>query len=170
MAKKKQSPTSELAEKLLAVLQAQRVLGKDAYPLTLQRLSELTDPQASSELVGKAVASRFFKDKAIVALKNSMASPVALVDDRDQLAANPALLEVVLSSVCTLQKPTATIATLTRKLDPRLKHTFEALVSQQIQNTTLPPNVQIVTIGKAKHKSFSRCCARSDNSASTRIH
>jgi hypothetical protein len=133
MAKKKQSPTSELAEKLLAVLQAQRALGKDAYPLTLQRLSELTDPQASSELVGKAVANKFFKDKAIVALKNSMASPVALVEDRDQLAASPVLLELALASASMPQKPAAALTKLKVKLESRIKQVFEAAVTQQIQ-------------------------------------
>ena len=37
-------PDQQLAEKMLAVLQAQRQLGGDAYPLSLQRLKELTQP------------------------------------------------------------------------------------------------------------------------------
>src|SRR5213076_668483 len=39
-----------LAEKLLHTLEAQRALGADAYPLTLRRLAEQSDPQAPPEL------------------------------------------------------------------------------------------------------------------------
>jgi hypothetical protein len=151
MPKKKQSPTSELAEKLLAVLEAQRALGKDAYPLTLQRLIQLTEPQAPSELIEKAIGSKPFKDQAVVALKSNLAAPVALIEDRDQLAASPVLLELTLASVCTPQKPTAAIRTLKTKLESRLKQAFEAAVAQQIQNNSLPVGVECVTFGKAQH-------------------
>src|SRR5262249_50052675 len=51
-----------LAEKLLHTLEAQRALGADAYPLTLRRLAELSDPQAPPELVLKAAGKRPFAD------------------------------------------------------------------------------------------------------------
>ena len=42
-------PASDLADKLVEVLRAQRGLGAAAYPPTLHRLIELAAPQADSE-------------------------------------------------------------------------------------------------------------------------
>ena len=59
--------SEELAEKLLRVLDSQRRLGGNAYPLPLERLAELTDPQASIQRITDAVRKSVFKAKAIVA-------------------------------------------------------------------------------------------------------
>src|SRR5262249_23482765 len=47
----KKKPEVALAEKLLHTLEAQRSQGGDAYPLPLQRLVELTDPQAPPKVL-----------------------------------------------------------------------------------------------------------------------
>ena len=140
MAKKK-DPATELAEKMLAVLEAQRALGKEAYPLTLQRLAELTDPQAPPELVLEAIGKKQFKDRVILAQKQERAAPLALKEDLEQLAASPLLLEFALDKLCSPASPTCPPSKLKGPVDTKLKKPLEAAAMRQIQDNTLPPNV-----------------------------
>ena len=143
MAKKKDA-TSTLAEGMLTVLEAQRGLGKEAYPLTLQRLGELTDPQATPELVEKAVGKEPFKGRALVAQKKNPSAPVALVEDVEQLAASPLLLNLVLDQLCSETSPTCAPSKLTKKVDGRLKKPFAEAVAKQIRENTLPEKATTV--------------------------
>ncbi|HZT80743.1 MAG TPA: hypothetical protein VFA26_10990 [Gemmataceae bacterium] len=86
-------PEARLAEKLVRALEAQRQLGGDAYPLPLQRLLELTEPDAGPTLVNKAVAAPPFAARAVLARAKDRAAPVALRDDLPRLAASPLLLD-----------------------------------------------------------------------------
>src|SRR5262249_57077830 len=74
----KKKPEVALAERLLQTLEAQRTLGGDAYPLPLQRLVELTDPQAPPKVLARATATPPFAERAVVAQKKAAAAPVAL--------------------------------------------------------------------------------------------
>ena len=141
MPAKRKNPAAELAEKLLAVLEAQRALGKEAYPLTLQRLAELADPLAAPEVIDKAVATKLFKDHAIVAQKKNRAAPVALKDDGEQLAASPVLLEFALDQLCSPASPTCPLSKLKSKVDTKLKKPLEEAAARQIREHTLPPAV-----------------------------
>src|SRR5437764_1078579 len=83
MAASKDAATA-VAEKLLLVLEAQRSLGKDAYPLTLEQLVDLADLQSSPELVGKALAKKTFKDRVAITSKSSPNGLIALAEDVEQ--------------------------------------------------------------------------------------
>ena len=58
MPAKRKDAAADLAENMVRVLEAQRNLGSDSYPLTLRRLAELTDPGAAPELVQKAAGKK----------------------------------------------------------------------------------------------------------------
>jgi len=138
----KRDQASELAEKLLAVLEAQRGLGKESYPLTLDRLIELTDPKAPSELVKKGIGKKPFKDSATLASKTQSSGLVALAQDIEQLVGSPQLLESALEALCTPANPLWPLAKVAGAIEnSKLRKPFAAAVLRQIQDNALPPSV-----------------------------
>lgn len=89
-------PALALADRMLAVLERR---GSDGtpYPLPVQQLAALADPEAPAALVKKALAEGVFQQRAVGALaKLSPEAPVALADDLGQLADSPLVLETLL--------------------------------------------------------------------------
>jgi hypothetical protein len=143
MAASKDTATA-LAENLLAKLKAQRSLGKEAYPLTLQRLVELADSQAPPELVAKAVGKKAFKDGAVLTGKSNPAALVALADDAEQLAGDPQLLLSALKALCTPANPLWPLAKVQAAIEnSKLRKPFAAAVNRQISDNTLPHEVGV---------------------------
>jgi len=137
----------DLAEKLLQVLLAQRLLGPDSYPLPLRRLAELTDPAAPPDRIRKAIAKKKqFAGRVVLAQPKDFAAPVALVEDVDRLAASPLLLEFLLESVCTPARPLVDLAQLRAQVSTRLKKPLESALRRQIQENTLPGSVSVVSV------------------------
>jgi hypothetical protein len=148
----KRDAATELAGKMLLVLESQRRLGAGSYPLTLRRLAELTDPAAPAEIALKAAAKKKqFGQRALAVQPKSLDSPVALVEDVEQLAASPLLLSFVLDLLCTPASPTCDVAKLESKVPLRLKQPFMAAVTRRIAANDLPPGVAIVPVKKKRH-------------------
>src|SRR5262249_13062713 len=143
----KKDAATALAEKMVQVLEAQRHLGADSYPVTLRRLAELTDPAAPTELVLKAVAKRKpFGERAVPVQPKNLDSPVALSEDAEQLAASPLLLAFALDCICSPIKPTCAVSELKKKLPARLKQLFETAVNRRLEANDLPPGVAVVPV------------------------
>jgi hypothetical protein len=151
MPAKKKDAAAELAEMLVQVLDAQRRLGSTAYPLPLRRLAELTHPAALPELLQAARKKRPFKDRVICCHASHPDAPVALVEDVDQLAGSPLLLEFVLEQLCTATSPTCAVTKLKARLPTKLKGPFEAAVKHHIAENTLPESVADVLVRKKPH-------------------
>ena len=66
MGTKKPDHATDLAGRMLQVLESQRSFGGDAYPPTLQHLGELCDGAPSSDLILKAATKKAFTDRAFV--------------------------------------------------------------------------------------------------------
>jgi hypothetical protein len=140
-----------LATKLLQVLEAQRQLGGDSYPVSLRRLAEIADPSAAPDVIFKAAGKKPFAGKAIVAVAKNLDSPVALVEDAERLAAHPSLLQVLLESVCTSAKPTCDPGKLSTKVARELKLLVGPAIQRHLQENTLPAGIGAVTVkGRAK--------------------
>ncbi|MGA7496870.1 MAG: hypothetical protein WBX00_09090 [Isosphaeraceae bacterium] len=79
---------SELARRLLLVLESQRRLGAEAYPPLLRRIAELCELNASEPQVIKAASHKAFTEAAIVAARKgrgpSLDAPVILREDVDR--------------------------------------------------------------------------------------
>ncbi|MBV9126108.1 MAG: hypothetical protein JO112_22375 [Planctomycetes bacterium] len=133
---------------MVQVLEAQRPLGPEAYPLTLQRLAELADATPSPELLSKAIGKKQFKDRILVAQKKSLQTPVALVEDVEQLADSPLLLDFVLESACRPEQPTVPLSQLKTGLESRLKKPFEEAVQRRLQENALPDGVGFLFVRK----------------------
>ncbi len=136
---------AELARKLLDALERQRQSGSD-YPLTVDRLAALADPQATPEQVGKALAKKPFASQWIPASKKDASSPIALAEDAERLAASPQLLEFALGRVCSAEKPVHTPAKVVIKVDKALQPAFRAALERHIADNTLPPAVGVLTV------------------------
>jgi hypothetical protein len=101
---------SELARRMVLVLESQRTLGADAYPPTLRRLAALCDANPSDPRVAKAAAHKELTGRAVVAAKAKgkplLEAPVLLREDVDcnLAAALPALLRFALAPVSTTSK------------------------------------------------------------------
>ena len=70
-----------LAGREVLVLEAQRRLGEESYPLSLERLRQLTGPEATADLVKKALAHPSLKDKLVLVNAKEDKAPVALTEE-----------------------------------------------------------------------------------------
>ncbi len=141
------APEVELAGKLLRALHEHRQRGD--YPLTLIRLVRDADPQASAELVQKALAAKAFKPHVLLALPKNPETPLALAEDADRLARWPALVEAVLAQVSTLDNQAWVAGDLAKKLGKNLRTVF----AEAVASAPLPETVGCVRI-KAKSYLF----------------
>ena len=144
-------PGVALAEKLVRVLEAQRRLGAGSYPLTLDRLVELTDAQAPPALRKKALAEEAFQAKVIRAVARKPDAPVALAEDREALAASPLLLEYVLENSRKADTHAFPPSALMKKVAAPLQSIFQIAIKRQIEEASLPPTVGWVGIRKQPH-------------------
>jgi hypothetical protein len=136
----KATAASNLADRLLSVLKAQRDLGNDAYPLALERLIQLTDPHAEPKLIKSATTGKnsAFKAATIVASKKAPANLLALAEDTDRLARSPRLLEGVLEALCTPEKPVQSLAAVKKVVDKKLQEAFLEATQQRLAENGLP--------------------------------
>jgi hypothetical protein len=134
----KRDAVVDLVEKLLGALETQRRLGGGSYPLPLDRLIALTDPQTPSALIEKAIAGKSFNDRVVVAQRKNRVAPVALAVDGDLLADSPLLLEFALQQVCSPETPIQPLSKLKSKVDPRLRKCFAEAVVKRIHDGGLP--------------------------------
>jgi hypothetical protein len=146
----KEAAVIELADKLLRVLQSQRGLGPESYPLPVKRLVELTDPVAAPALVKKALNKRSFLKEAIPAHARLPDAPVALAADLDRLAASPLLLEFLLRQARTGATQAFTVSKLKTKAAGKVRKPFQEAVTRQVGEGMLPPTVAWVSISGRK--------------------
>lgn len=152
----KRDAFTELAEKMLRALEAQRNLGTNAYPTTLRRLVELTDPTADIQTLQKAVKKKVFASRTVVVQPKNLDCPVAFVEDADQLAASAALLEYLLESLCTAASPTIEVAKLKKKASASLREVFGTAVDRRLADNALPSGVAVLTVKSKPHLHLQR--------------
>jgi hypothetical protein len=143
---RKEAEVIELADKLLRVLRAQRGLGADAYPLPVQRLVELTDPQAAAAQVKKALGKQSFQRETLLVRVKKPDSPIALASDLEALAGCPLTLEFLLRQARTEATHAFTAAALKVNATGKLQKPFVQAVTRHIAQGSLPPTVGWVSI------------------------
>ncbi len=143
---KKEAAIVELAEGFLRVLQTQRALGADAYPLPVQRLVELTDPQAPAAQVKKALNKRRFVQETLAVRAKAPDAPIALAADVAALAASPLTLEFLLRQARTAATQAFGVADLKKKAATKLQKPFQEALTRRLAENTLPPTVGWVSI------------------------
>ncbi len=141
---------TELAQKLLTTLEQQRQSGSE-YPLTVERLIVLADPQAASELVGKALTKKPFAVKWIIVNKKDRNSLIALAEDGERLAADSRLLEYALGPLCSADKPLHSLTKVIGKVDKALRPVFKAALERGIAEKALPASVGVASVRGKPH-------------------
>jgi hypothetical protein len=152
----KKDPALDLAQAMLDVLARQHDQGQGAYPLSLQRLVELTNAAAPADLVAKAIKKKPFTAQVLVVQPKDPNSPVALLSDAQALANSDLLLDYVLNTVCTATKPTVEAGKVASKVPKALKVPFADALQVRLGNQQLPPGVALVTVGKKQHLHLTR--------------
>lgn len=141
----KKSKDALLAQNLVTVLSSQKQLGGSAYPPTLHRLAELTDPAATKTQVLKAAQKKDFKGKAIAARGKDLDSPVALLEDAEHLGQSPRTLEYVLSTKRTGSTHAQSVSDLAKAVTDsaggRVRKAFRQWLDNGLKQGTLPPTV-----------------------------
>lgn len=96
----RKAKVEELQQRLIAVLESQRRLGGESYPVTLERLIELARESSTSTLVLEALKGAGFKNRVLIPAKLSkgqknppMDAPVCQVEDVTLLADSEMLLK-----------------------------------------------------------------------------
>jgi hypothetical protein len=140
---------SELAAEMLRVLQSQRELGEDQYPLTIRELARHTGDSPAEKLIHLALRTGLFKAGAIAARQNDLDSPVAFQEDVERLAASPLTLQFALDQVSGKVRA-VTVAFLKKKLTSRngFDKRFQNAVTRMLEAEQLPPNVGWVYAGR----------------------
>ena len=143
----KKSSTQELIEELLRVLESQRRLGSEAYPLPLQQLRTLTDHSLTDKKFYTAIGNKAFKERAIVTYSSrskrykSEGNLIALQEDAVRLAADSRLLIEALRNVRTKTIHARSLADLKTGLNEKLQRLFQETVKAQMESGALPEGV-----------------------------
>lgn len=148
----------ELAERLLRVLESQRLLGPPAYPPTLSRLAELSERRASDTDVPKAVGRPTFKGRAVVAWnkdrKPARDAPVLLASsenlDEAVTQAAPAVLVTLLSRASGEKTQALSITKLGQKLTKKLQKPFKEAIKRGMDHRDLPPEIGCLKNGPSE--------------------
>jgi len=144
-------PALALADRMLAVLERRGTDGTP-YPLPVQQLAALADPQAPAALVKKALAEEVFQRRAVGALaKLSPEAPVALAEDLERLADSPLVLETLLRTARTAGSQAFPVTAWKRKVAPRLWPAFQEALRRRTDAGTLPAGVCWVLVSKKPH-------------------
>lgn len=140
---------AELADRMLRVLESQRLLGGDAYPPTLGRLAELSGAKASDPLVIQIPRREPFRSRALVAWskdrKPDRDSPAFLAGSEDlneiveEIA--PALLLALLKRPRRSKTRAFTAARLKDQVTSRLKKPFKDAIDRGIEERSLPEEI-----------------------------
>jgi hypothetical protein len=145
---RKSAPT-EFAAEMLRVLEAQRELGEERYPLTICDLANLAGVSPDKKLIQSALRTRLFEARAIAARRNDLKSPIALQEDVERLAASPLTLQFALDQFSG-KIGAVTVAVLKKKLTRRIgfDKRFQNTVTRMLAAEQLPPDVGWVYAAK----------------------
>jgi hypothetical protein len=155
---RKKSPAAELAERLVALLESRRTAVASGEPLPLDAALQQVDPSADLKTLMSAVASKAFKERAVVAKAKSakFTAPqaakvsVALVEDVAHLAASTAVLELALRVKRTATVHAFSISELSAALGTKLKPAFKECWNGRVEAGQLPPGIAFVRIRSPK--------------------
>jgi hypothetical protein len=143
-------PAPLLAARLLQELQARRETGS-GYPCSLAELVETVQPDVDEEVLAAALKQKRLKSRVVLAFPEDPAAPIALAEDEEQLAADPALLESALAAARTDADQALPLAAVAKKVHKDLRSAFTAAVSEQVTDRTLPATVGVLRIKKKPH-------------------
>jgi hypothetical protein len=142
-----------LAEQLVKFVEAQKVKGESAYPLSWNQLVELAKPSADQATLQKATTLEPFQGRVMLAFPAMAESPLALTEDAAQLAGSAPLLDLVLSLLVTDESQAVPQEKLSaaKGLHPILKPHFAAAVERFVSSKQMPPGFGALKLNSKWH-------------------
>ena len=142
-----------LSAQLVKTLEGQKVIGGSAYPLTWNRLVELSGSKADPTLLQKATTVEPFSGRVLVAVPALADSPVALVDDAAELAASAATLDAALSLLVNEENQAVATDKLVavKGLNLLLKGHFLTAVERFVSTRQWPPGFAALKLSSKWH-------------------
>lgn len=141
-------PDVDLAEKLVNMLESQRLLGGDSYPAHLKRLVEKSLLSPAPDVLKKAQKATPFTNRVVVLAGKTVDPLLALKDDLTQTADSPALLAWALQASRAGEARAFTITELKSKVETVVRDLFVKAVEQRLHSRSLPPGVGGVRVAK----------------------
>lgn len=149
--KVKHDPPGELAERMIARLEAQRLGQPNEYPLTVTQLALLADPHAPAEIFRKAINKRKgFLDRVVIAKSRNGDSPLALANDLQILAESDQLLQFLLRSARTPTNQAWSVAELKNQVSTSLKNPFAVATNRRIDEDRLPEGIAWIWVKRTR--------------------
>lgn len=140
--KPRSTPALDTA-RLEAILDSQRDLGTDAYPMTVRRLLELAhQPEQAAAAFRSVRGSRIVMTaKANATSAEVLEALVFLTGDTDTVVASDPVLLRVLQGRRTAATDLFTISNLSGHLPTKLQSSFKSQVSRRLESARLPAGV-----------------------------
>lgn len=135
------APEAALSERLVRVLEGQRRLGAESYPVRLLRLVELTGLSAPGKVLKMALAAEPFVSRAVLLVKKHTDSPVALADDTEQAVHHPALLQFLVDTGRTETAQALSVSELKAQLVKQAQEPFLEFLTAQMETGSLPDGI-----------------------------
>ncbi len=132
----KKAPAAELAERLLAALQARHDQGE-----RIVNLGDLAGADVKPAVLKKAVEEESFCARAVVVPVGKTMTLAALAEDRAALLGSDALLRGLLQTRTTAKKPLAALADLAAALPEGQRDEFVATWAPRLETNALPAGV-----------------------------
>jgi hypothetical protein len=149
-------PAEVLAEKLVRVLESQKALGEGSYPVPLSHLLGLTDPQAKSTVVKKALTQEPFAGRAVPIVATKKESLICLRDDAGQAATGPRALEFAVAQLSTDKKPAHPVEKVVELVAEPHRDAFREALQRRIDTGTLPESVAFASLKGKPHLHLKR--------------
>jgi hypothetical protein len=146
-------PEEVLAAKLLDLLENQRQLGPENYPLALKSLVALADARAKAALIKKALAHPTLSGKLVVVDAKNLDAPIAFAEDRGRLLSSAQAFEFLLRAKRKTNANAFAVESLLSKKSSFYRDFVES-ASRQIDEGKLPSTIGWMWIGKKKQVFF----------------
>jgi biotin operon repressor len=134
-------PEVALSEGLVRVLEAQRRLGPESYPVRLGRLVELTGLAVPAKVLKAGRDREPFASRALPLVEKHPDPPVALAEDVGQAVDHPGLLEFLLEDGRTEEVQAFSVGDLKGRLATAAREPFADAVARRMASGSLPAGV-----------------------------
>ena len=132
--------TAERADRLRQTLIQQRDQGA-SYPLTVEELRRLAEPEASDADLFAALTKKPHAEAFVLAARKDLASPIALAEDAGRLAESPLLLAYALGKLACPERPLHPLKKIVAQVERPLQPAFQSALEQHLVQGALPSGV-----------------------------
>ncbi|MCA9084572.1 MAG: hypothetical protein KDA81_10980 [Planctomycetaceae bacterium] len=142
-----------LSKRLVDTLESMKAANDGSYPCTFRQLLQRAQPDAGVLVANSAVMVEPYRSRIVTAFPSSAESPIAFLEDAEQVAHSPLLLTAVLSSLLKPEDQAVTIAAIAgaNGLHSLVAPHVTTAIENMITARQLPPGLSALQIRKKWH-------------------